>query len=339
MGQRANLVIVENGGYSLFYSHWRASTLDRDLFWGPHYAEAFIRAQERVDDAGWLNDIWAEGGVVLDQQAKVLLFFGGEDIYFEAPLRRVYLRLMRIVWTGWNVRWAYEGIADIAEYVGLSRQKVLAPHDPLCFALSQLRISEKILGGIVTVRWSDRDVRCYALVPRAQDLVCAGPALIDRLRELPAPTRLDAGDLTRGFPHGGVHIDVVARRLEFWIGAPQPDILRRARTHWNDWTLVWHQDRYESQAALTDGALAFPAPTRDELLQRLRHILMMAVGSSGPDLLLRSLQATQRVGERVTHVNPAALKDAQLELPITEREAVLASAIATLEREGNLRPR
>src|SRR5437868_3224543 len=100
MGQRANLVIVESGGYSLFYSHWRANTLARDLFWGQSYAEAFIRAQQRVNDGSWLNDVWAEGGVVLDHDARTLLFFGGEDIYYEVPLRRVYLRLMQIVWSG-----------------------------------------------------------------------------------------------------------------------------------------------------------------------------------------------------------------------------------------------
>lgn len=66
MGQRANLILVEAGKYQLFYSHWCANTLPRDLFWGPDHAQAFIRIQRPVGDSGWLDDVWAEGGAILD---------------------------------------------------------------------------------------------------------------------------------------------------------------------------------------------------------------------------------------------------------------------------------
>ena len=52
MGQRANLILVEGRKYQLFYSHWCANTLPRDLFWGPGHAAAFIRIQHAVDDSG-----------------------------------------------------------------------------------------------------------------------------------------------------------------------------------------------------------------------------------------------------------------------------------------------
>jgi hypothetical protein len=62
MGQRANLVIVRPDGYELFYSHWCANTLPRDLFWGPEHAERFIRMQRPAGHDEWLDTIWAEGG-------------------------------------------------------------------------------------------------------------------------------------------------------------------------------------------------------------------------------------------------------------------------------------
>lgn len=52
MGQRPNLILVEGREYRLFYSHWCANTLPRDLFWGPEHAAAFIRIQRAVDDSG-----------------------------------------------------------------------------------------------------------------------------------------------------------------------------------------------------------------------------------------------------------------------------------------------
>ena len=89
MGQRANLVLVEDGKYQLFYSHWCANTLPRDLFWGPEHAVAFIRLQRAVDESGWLDDVWAEGGALLDLDRKRCLLYGGEDILYDVPLRRI----------------------------------------------------------------------------------------------------------------------------------------------------------------------------------------------------------------------------------------------------------
>jgi len=124
MGHRANLIIATNERYDLFYSHWAANTLPQDLFWGPDHAMAFIRVQRHVDESGWLDDIWAEGGAVLDQTNRCLTLFGGEDIRFDVPLRRIYLELLGKVWKGWQVRWAHNGIVDLADYVGYPRDKV-----------------------------------------------------------------------------------------------------------------------------------------------------------------------------------------------------------------------
>lgn len=50
MGHRASLVIVRDGWSELFCSHWRAITLDVDLFWGPALATTFVRSQRPADD-------------------------------------------------------------------------------------------------------------------------------------------------------------------------------------------------------------------------------------------------------------------------------------------------
>jgi hypothetical protein len=126
MGQRANLLIVSGGSYEMYYTHHRANTLDHDLFWGPDYAVGFIRAQRPVDRSQWLDDVWAEGGAVMDLDRRVLLWFGGEDVMYEVVLRRVHLELMAHLWPGWSVRWADGGVADMADYVGHPRSAVLS---------------------------------------------------------------------------------------------------------------------------------------------------------------------------------------------------------------------
>jgi hypothetical protein len=106
MGQRANLIIAGPEGYDLYYSHWRANTLPTDLFWGPEYAQAFVRIQRPVDQDGWLDTIWSEGGAVIDTARRTLLLYGGEDILYDVPLRRMYLELLQTVWANWTIRWA-----------------------------------------------------------------------------------------------------------------------------------------------------------------------------------------------------------------------------------------
>ena len=53
MGHRAHYLIKDEKSYKLFYSHWGANVVDRDLFWGPDAAFDYISAQrpsEEVDE-------------------------------------------------------------------------------------------------------------------------------------------------------------------------------------------------------------------------------------------------------------------------------------------------
>ena len=125
MGHRANLIVVRDGRYDLRYSHWAANTLPRDLFWGPDHGVAFTEAQPAAGDDGWLDNVWAEGGSVINTDARVFRLFGGEDLQYDVPLRRLYLALLAAVWQGWDVGWAHEGIADLADHAGYPRDRVL----------------------------------------------------------------------------------------------------------------------------------------------------------------------------------------------------------------------
>jgi len=104
MGQRANFAIGNASSYKLFYNHWCANTLPFELFWGPEHAHDFISRQKVVDnDTGWLDTIWAEGGAVLDLSTKTLLLYGGEDLLYDVPLRRAFLKLLKTSWSGWTI--------------------------------------------------------------------------------------------------------------------------------------------------------------------------------------------------------------------------------------------
>src|ERR1041385_5492181 len=104
MGQRANLILVDGTGYHLYYCHWCASELPQAVFWGPQFTIPDVLQQRAVGkDNGWLDDVWAEGGMLLDTVRHILLVYGGYDIPADPPLLRLYLELMRETWADWEV--------------------------------------------------------------------------------------------------------------------------------------------------------------------------------------------------------------------------------------------
>ena len=128
VGQRANFVIVKNGDWRLYYDHWCANRIDVELFWGPRLAAAFIEQLEPLADRDdWLDDVWCEGGAVLDLDRRELTWFGGEDILMDVPLRRACLALMKRQWPGWEIRWAAGAIVDLGACVEVSADQLTDP--------------------------------------------------------------------------------------------------------------------------------------------------------------------------------------------------------------------
>ncbi len=225
MGQRANLLIVTGGAYELCYTHHRANTLDHDLFWGPDYALGFIRAQRRVTDADWLNDVWAEGGAVMDLDRRVLLWFGGEGVLYEVPLRRAHTRLMAAVWAGWDVRWAEGGVVDLADYVAHPRAGVLsAKTEPGANPISP---ADALQPGdadwssmIATVRFDTGAVRAGVLSGDCNQVLYAGAGIVEAAERAGWATDLSVDWTGNSHQTGGFHVDAPARRLDCWTASP-----------------------------------------------------------------------------------------------------------------------
>lgn len=279
MGQRANLAIVTpEPGYELYYTHWRANSLDGDLFWGPDEALRFARAQRsRSEGAHWLDEVWAEGGAVIDMVRRDPLWFGGEDVRWDVPLRRMHLRLMRAMWPGWTVRWADEGVVDLARRIGLPLATVLVAEKddttgPAGYELTAPEQPDWIMG-ILSLRRASGALGLFALDGLFDDLARVGPPLADALTRSELDEQLDYGARSREFPSGGVHVDEARRHVEVWLGSEAADFDRRLRAAWPGWTVVWRRDRFESQLELCDGRLVFPTRREEALVEHVRRLV------------------------------------------------------------------
>jgi hypothetical protein len=127
MGQRANLVLIENGEWQLFYDHWIANSLHYELLWGPSITVDYLRGMKKQEPDSWLDEIWCEGAALVDLDRKHLLWFAWEIAYCWHEIDAL-MALLRYQWQGWTVGWAWQGLVDFVRYLGLPDHLVIDPN-------------------------------------------------------------------------------------------------------------------------------------------------------------------------------------------------------------------
>lgn len=292
MGHRANLVIVDSDGWRHYFAKSAANGIYQQLAAGPQVALAFVRDQEQLaPGAGWLDDVWAEGGVVIDTVARRLLWYGN-DVMIELPLRRMFFRLLNETWPGWRVDWAYDGIGDIAAYVGVDREAVraldmdeLTAVPAVAYELDEMMLldpaqpmtDEQGAYDLVTV-YTGGENRAWVL-GWGYDTQHAwvGP---DILEQLPGPGFTSLRLAER--PGAGMHIDVPARSIGVWTSNICPGLLQEElQARWPGWrTTFWH-DQYERQLAAAQGIVTVPPCQDGPALEQLTKYLLEPVRDYG----------------------------------------------------------
>ena len=309
MGQRANFVLVDEEGWRLHYSHWAANRVSRILIAGPAAATRFIEAQHVCPDRehDWLDDVWAEGGAVVDHTARQLLFYG-DDLALDIAPKRALLRLLELTWPGWEIRWAYDGIGDLAAAVGVDRSVVRQVDDEEQIMPDELFDPEEGCH-LLTVRDADGELTVYPLMGDCHT-GWQGPALLERLPgpglhglELPVP------------PESGLHVDVRERTVEAWLGYTSTGLVPALPDLWPGWRVRFCGDRYEEQEARCGGAVTFPPLDLKGALEEL----VESVGRSlGEDPVPRMMKLVQRIGDPSARLHP--LFTAHRQIDPTPRE-------------------
>lgn len=328
MGQRANLIIFKNSTYDLYYSHWCANSLPRELFWGPEHALHFIQIQNKVDsETGWLDAVWAEGGAIIDLDKKVFILYGGEDIKQDIPLRRVYLQLLAQVWSGWEIKWAYEGIADLADYVGYPKTKVLnqTEEESVIFCPPK---EKDWLSIIASVRFIDDCTLLFPLDGITEDFLYCGPQMVDLFDRSFGQKEITIPEWTSTFLQGGFHIDVVEKTLDYWLADDAPGLLVQLTKRWHGWKVNWHRDRFESHIEKTNGRIIFQHRTLEEMMALLKDILLK---EDNYNLANGIWEFAERISKGHTiQVNSYALSNPTCELERKTREEVFDSLIRAI---------
>ncbi|WP_248925062.1 hypothetical protein [Paenibacillus hamazuiensis] len=329
MGQRANLVIVKEDGYNLYYNHWCANTLPGDLFWGPKNAISFIEAQNKVDDSGWLNDIWAEGGALIDLNKKLLLFYGGEDELWSIPYRRIFLNLMQSVWGNWEIRWAYNGILDIASYVGVPEDKVRTnKDDDLCVVNLEPPEEKSWVDTIGSIKFDDGHILIFPLYGGIEGYLLNGPRLIQNCNKSIGHECINFDEWTSNFPSSGFHVDLNQMQIDIWHATVFADLAEKLKELWPDWKIIDHYDQYEVQLEKTAGCLKFPTVDQKKMLNEIKDALLRSP-TNPLDALSSLVGRLQEQGQNV-EVSHYAFMHGSYELSKEIREEIIENAFATL---------
>jgi hypothetical protein len=247
MGNRANIVVVENHDWQLYYSDWAGCRILDALIGGPDAALRYVRSLQHCSKAEWTDPMWADGGALIDLDRRRLLFFG-EELMVEMPVRRALMTVLAELWPGFEIGWAYDGTTELAGYVGATLRESRWDRKP-------------------TIRPThDRDVLCHLVSvvnavgqlrmwPLYWDLSEAwrGPQLLDVL-----PGRGLKKLALNMIPEGGVHIDVGAKTVGAWQTADGMGIFQALPELWSGWQTECWEDRYEEQVARCGGSLRVP---------------------------------------------------------------------------------
>lgn len=295
MGQRASYAVVDGESITLYYSHWGANCIPEHLLAGPDGALAYIRNLAITDTL--LNDVWAEGAVLLDCDRHCLLFWGGEDIAVAPHLRRGLLPILRLLWPGWSVAWATYGIVDIARGIRVDAAAVLNSDserlDPL--TVDQLREDHpERQSAAITIRYRDGRVTDHLFA--YSDPASVGPALLEVCaahRPITLPREDTGFSAVEGpaYIEEGAFIDIAERAMWLWsaetVDPRQPKAIAR---RWPGWKVFAHNDGLARQVALSGRDPRTVMMPDTEVIQQLIESLTISRGFDPVGLLHRVLQ-------------------------------------------------
>ncbi|MFF1352336.1 hypothetical protein ACFVZJ_41430 [Streptomyces sp. NPDC058322] len=263
MADRANFVVVrESGECELYLSRWGAVGLDLDLLAGP--AEALSMVQRLGVDDWWLDDVYCQGAALIDLGQKVLLLFVWEGPSTVMRYRTATLELLREAWPGWDVRWAYDGPAELRTYLGLDPERVRdrgrgTSCGPLLEPEDEELVDPEPMAAVVTVG----SERCYVVANVADHPIREGAALLHRLSGGPEH------GMCRVSADAGIHIDQLQRRVGWWVLGVSAEAYEMPE-RWPDWTVEFWQDSWQEHVRLAPGQFQPPPVDHESALAEIR---------------------------------------------------------------------
>jgi hypothetical protein len=235
MPHAAIFALVDSGRTRLFVDHDGGLSLPSFAMRGPNAAMRHL--EELVECEQWFSEDECEGGLLIDRDRQMVWIFGGDEIAYQQALQRALVRMLKGVWSGWQVRWAHRGVTDLAAQCGVSAPRTRSRRLPARFTAYDLcglespgqTESEKCWvsvrtsrGAIVDAIFDSRDRGVLGLSPELL------PAILSaRHVGPPAEPTVNCGAV----------VDIGFRTVVIWDSAPAANLAVRLARRWPTWSV------------------------------------------------------------------------------------------------------
>lgn len=262
MGHRAQFVVVRDGRQRRYYDQWAALFVHRELIWGPEETDRWLQKMTEMDEGDWMGAGDAEGGALVDLDARRLVWFGVEESLAVPRVRRLHGRLLAAAWQGFQVSHADRGLADVAEALGESDQLESFDDDYRPETLADVVHEEEEdadweedeedsdegdepddVIAWVTVREADGNTRHWHLETLPLELLTGGEPALAKLRELPSAEVPPESRVMEG-----VWFDVAQQKVGLWGSAGLRRRLDEVTESLGPWTTNWSEEGYSEHA-------------------------------------------------------------------------------------------
>ncbi|HEY9717223.1 MAG TPA: hypothetical protein V6C69_07135 [Trichormus sp.] len=313
MGSRANYAIIsDTGAIALHYSNWGGQYIEGDMLWGPDVVIPFIQALEKgASEEILLDTTWCEGCAVVDIPKNRFLVFGGETIGRDPLLRNLWMKIAKAGWEGWTVDWAYHGIADMADALGVPRQKVLTKLNADKFDPTKLYACHTQGGArmLLSFRDTDGSLKHFGFDAPVEYYFAGGEALVGCLNRC-KPYSIDPLAAGQNLPEDAIYIDAQARKIVVTVapvfGNYDPRLTDLIASGWPGWSVELNYNGLRQHPEVCDLDFRIPQPSNEEMMAELRRVVCRQ-----PILIGHHLKAA-RAGEPIkpaAHVVPLSEKE------------------------------
>ena len=338
MGDRCNLVIIENNQATVYYDHWAANTLGIELLWGPKIARDFIQEREPKPDSCLIG--WAQGGCVIDFDTQHMLWYGGLDIRYEPELNLIIRELMKPQWKGWAVEWAKDGVLDIAKKANVPIDRAPSEDNQLIRKiLSQPYTREEFFYADNVVSFTDQEELSWAVLCgdiRSLANIDLTPEHIANLVRGFSKIDFEKGKLLDpgwGSFEWGAHFNFDTSSFEYWNPNPSEGLQLHVQKQLPNWSVVDHGPNYLWHEALVP-IKDWPKVTRKKKLDYIESCRQV-ISRNNINPLVNVMNTMTNEGAKNIQVNHEAWehRKGNKEL-LAVKNSILDSLIQQIKRQG-----
>jgi len=203
---------------------------------------------------------WGEGGVIVDLDAKVMMFWGSDVLFDNVPLIPHLISFMEnSTWKGWDVRHAQWGMSSMGKYLDLPEFSQPLTYQKISKESKEYHLNwwiEVDRSGaeyneeqtVISYKTSNGDILNYTTSVESDSTLTLGEDLLQILKDRKTVPLLHQRDV-----YDCLYIDEQNKTIHVFWGYPSSfDPLGYQLRYWSGWQVKWIDEGYVGHLKLID---------------------------------------------------------------------------------------